>query len=71
MTINIIKNVFALMLICIAISSALKPARVDLEPVEKLRGDEKISCFETVPYIDGRQSPGYFIGITWDDAQTI
>ena len=68
---NTVRIVWALMLICIAISFALKPAKADLEPIEKLRGDEKISGFDAVPYFGGRQSPGDQIGITWYDAQTI
>lgn len=71
MTMNTVKMVCVLILICLAISFALKPAQADLEPIEKLRGDENISCFEAVPYFGGRQSPGYQIGITWYDVQTI
>jgi hypothetical protein len=62
-------NVFYCILLPFTIVFALEPARANLEPEPKLRGDEKLQSAKIIPYFGGRQSPGDIIGTTAYDYQ--
>lgn len=62
-------KVFYCILLPFTILFAVEPARANLEPQAKLRGDEKLPSAEIIPYQGGRQSPGDIIGTTAYDFQ--